>query len=271
MSFSQLTQLNGKRALVTGAAAGIGHGCAIALAQAGANLVINDRPGSDALTRTTQEILDLGCDCTPIEADVFSSDGCETLVQQANELAGPIDILISNPAYGKRGELLDFPLQEFEQVLHATFTSGFQISQAVARQMVQRGTGGKILFISSVCGEIPFARNGPYGAAKAALNHFTQTLAVELFASRINVNAIEPGWIDTPNERKTFSDEMIESAGASLPWGRMGTPEDIGRAAVFLVSDAADYITGTVLPVDGGYRFKDVTAQSQHKTVDQTA
>ena len=98
----------------------------------------------------------------------------------------------------------------------------------------------------------------PYGAAKAALNHFTASLAVELFTHRINVNAIEPGWIDTPNERATFSDEVIDAAGPDLPWGRMGTPADIGRAAAFLVSPAADYITGVILPVDGGYRFKDM-------------
>lgn len=253
--------------MVTGAGQGIGQGCALELARAGAELVINDRPGSRALAQTADAIRGLGQKCTTVEADVFTPDGCSELVRKSSEQAGPIDILISNPAYGKRCSLLDITADEFDKIIQGTFKSGFHISRTVARQMVGRGNGGKILFISSVCGEMPFEHNAPYGAAKAALNHLTQSLAVELFSHRINVNAIEPGWIDTPNERKTFSDAMIDSAGPSLPWGRMGTPADIGRAAAFLVSDAADYITGTVLPVDGGYRFKDMRAESQHAPV----
>ncbi len=225
---------------------------------AGADLILNDRPGSQYLDQTAAEIRGLGRRCWTLEADVFSAGGCETLVANAIEQAGAIDILISNPALGIRGNVLDFSVDDFDKVVDATFKSGFHLSRAVARHMTQRGKGGKILFISSVCGEMPLERNAPYGAAKAALNHFTASLAVELFTHRINVNAIEPGWIDTPNERATFSDEVIDAAGPDLPWGRMGTPADIGRAAAFLVSPAADYITGVILPVDGGYRFKDM-------------
>ena len=194
-----------------------------------------------------------------MEADVFAPTDCDRLVEQAIDVAGHIDILISNPAYGKRGDLLDFSVADFDRVVDATFKSGFHLSRAVARHMTQRKRGGKIVFISSVHAEMPFARNAPYGAAKAALNHLAASLAVELFKSRINVNVIEPGWIDTPNERLTFSDAVIDSAGADLPWGRLGLPADIGRAATFLASDAADYITGIVLPVDGGFRFKDMS------------
>jgi glucose 1-dehydrogenase len=123
--------------------------------------------------------------------------------------------------------------------------------------MVSRGKGGKILFISSVLGEMPIALCSAYSAAKAGLNRLTEAIAVELSPHRINVNAIEPGWIDTPGEHETFSDEAIAEEGKRLPWGRMGSPEDIGKAATFLVSEAADYITGAVLPVDGLFRFKD--------------
>ena len=123
--------------------------------------------------------------------------------------------------------------------------------------MVLRGQGGKIVFISSVQAEIPIANCAPYGAAKAGLNHLMRSIAVELAPHRINVNAIEPGWIDTPGERITFSDETITAEGQQLPWGRLGLPEEIGHAAAFLVSDQADYITATVLPVDGCFRFKD--------------
>lgn len=263
MNLADGIRLDGKRALVTGAGRGIGKGCAIQLAQSGADLILNDRPGSEGLQRTAEQIRKLGRACWTVEADVFSADGCQSLVAEAIKQAGSIEILVSNPAYGKRGSLLDFSVDDFDKVIDATFKSGFHISQAVARQMVDRGEGGKILFISSVHACMPIARNAPYGAAKAALNHFAQSMAVELFSNRINVNVIEPGWIDTPNERVSYSDEVMEAEAKTLPWGRIGTPSDVGTAAAFLVSPAADYITGVVLPVDGGYRFKDMRSESQ--------
>jgi glucose 1-dehydrogenase len=255
--------LSGKTALVTGAGRGIGKGCAIELARAGADLVINDRPGSSDLTSTAAEIRALARNCTAIEADAFSRAGCETLLAEALRAVRRLDILISNPAYSVRRDFLEQDPQEFERVIAGTLTAGFHMSQLVARHFVARGGGGKIVFISSVQAEMPFAKSAAYGAAKAALNHMTCTLAVELAEHRVNVNAIEPGWIDTPGEREAFDVHVMQAEGAKLPWGRLGTPEDIGRAAAFLASDAADYITGVVLPVDGGFRFKDCRAAAQ--------
>ncbi|MCB1227199.1 MAG: SDR family oxidoreductase [Verrucomicrobiales bacterium] len=252
--------LNGKVALVTGAGQGIGKGCALELARAGADVIINDRVGSPVVAETVAEVRALGRRCWEIGADVFSRAGCELLVETAVAEAGRIDILVSNPAYGLRGSFLEFDPTEFDRVIDATFKAGFHLSQLVARHMVERGGGGKMIFISSVHAEMPFARNVPYGAAKSALNALVEGAAVELFEHRINVNAIEPGWIDTPNEHKTFSPEVLAEEGRKLPWGRLGLPADIGRAAAFLASDAADYITGVVLPVDGGFRFKDLRA-----------
>jgi glucose 1-dehydrogenase len=126
------------------------------------------------------------------------------------------------------------------------------MGQLVARHMVARGGRGKILFISSCHVHMPYARSVAYNAAKAGLNNMAFTIAAELYPHRINVNVIEPGWIDTPGEHEAFGTEALARAGAALPWGRMGTPEDIGKAAAFLASDDADYITGTALTVDGG-------------------
>lgn len=263
MPSNDLVRLDSKRALVTGAARGIGRGCAIELARAGADLILNDRPGNQDLQKTADDVREIGRQCWTVEADVFSPEGCAELMQSAIQQAGEIDILISNPAYGKRDSFLNFSAGEFDKVIDATFKSGFHIAQAMARHRVEHGGGGKILFITSVVAEMPFEDCAPYSAAKAALNQLTQCIAVELFSHRINVNAIEPGWIDTPTERATFSDEVVDSSGPSLPWGRLGTPADIGRAATFLVSDAADYITGVVLAVDGGFRFKDMRSVSQ--------
>ena len=252
-----------KIALVTGAGRGIGRGCAIELARAGADLVINDRPEDPNIAATAEEIRALGRECTVVEADVFSRNGCESLVAETLRAVDRIDVLVSNPAFGVRRDFLDYDLDDFERVIQATLISGFQVSQLVVRHQAERGRGGKILFISSVMASMPFARSVAYSAAKAGLNQMALTMSVELSEYRINVNVIEPGWTDTPGEREAFADSIIQSEGARLPWGRLGTPEDIGQAAAFLASDAADYITGAVLPIDGGFRFKDCRAANQ--------
>ena len=251
-----MASLTDRIALVTGAGRGIGRGCAMALARAGAELIINDRPASPDIEASAKEIRDLGRPCTTVEADVFSRVGCEQIVNTALQAAGRIDILVSNPAYGMRSAFLDYTPEHFERVIQGTLIGGFHMGQLVARHMVERGGGGKILFISSVQAEMPLARSAAYGAAKLGLNHMARTMAVELCEHRINVNVIEPGWIDTPGERETFDEEVIRERSGELPWGRLGTPDDIGKAAAFLTSDDADYITGSVLPVDGAFRFK---------------
>ncbi len=131
------------------------------------------------------------------------------------------------------------------------------MGQLVARHMVARGGGGKIVFISSVHARIPFARSAAYNAGTSGLNALAFTIAAELLKHRINVNVIEPGWIDTPGEHEAFGTQAIADAAPGLPWGRLGTPSDIGKAAAFLSSDEADYITGTTLLVDGGFWLKD--------------
>lgn len=252
--------LNGKRALVTGAGRGIGKGIALELARRGADIVLNSRPGSPYLEKSAEEIRALGRNCTAIPADVFSRAECETLVAQAIDDNDCIDILVSNPATGERCDFLDYDADHFDTVINAGLASDFHISQIVARHMVKRGNGGKIVFISSVHALLPFAGSVAYNAAKAGLNHMAKTIATELLAHRINVNVIEPGWIDTPRERRAFGEQRMREEAVHLPWGRLGTPEDIGKAAAFLCSDDADYITGSVLRVDGGFVLKDCRA-----------
>jgi glucose 1-dehydrogenase len=249
-------KLSGKIALVTGAGRGIGKGCALALAEAGADLVLNDRPGSPDLGSTAEAIRALGRQCWSVEADIFSREGCEALVAAALAEAGRLDILVSNPAFSRRGDFLDYDPDLFEKTLQGTLTSGFHLSQLVGRHFAERGGGGKIVYISSVHGTLPFPRAAAYNAAKAGLEHLMRTVAGELIGLHVNVNAIAPGWIDTPGEREVFSSDVIDTAGKEIPWGRLGLPADIGKAAVFLCSDDADYITAEVLTVDGGIRLK---------------
>jgi glucose 1-dehydrogenase len=173
-------------------------------------------------------------------------------VERALQALGRIDILISNPALSRREDFLAYDPDVFMRVLQGTLVGGFHMSQLVARHMVQRGGGGKIVFISSVHANIPFTRSIAYNAGKAGLTHMAFTIAAELLPHRINVNVIEPGWIDTPGEHAAFGSAALAQAATEQPWGRLGTPADIGKAAVFLASDDADFITGHALVVDGG-------------------
>jgi glucose 1-dehydrogenase len=245
-------KLLGKTALVTGAARGIGRGCAIELAKSGADVAVNDLERTPQAEAVVAEIEAMGRRSVLVEGNVFERSSCESVVAAAKSALGCIHILVSNPAYQRRAEFLDFDPGTFGKVIEGTLIGGFHMSQLVARHMVERGRGGKIIFISSCHVHIPYARSAPYNAAKAGLNHMALTIAGELFPHRINVNVIEPGWIDTPGEHEAFSEEALAKAGESLPWGRLGTPEDIGKAAAFLASDDADYITGATLRVDGG-------------------
>jgi glucose 1-dehydrogenase len=229
-------KLLGKTALVTGAARGIGRGCALELARAGADVAINDR--------------------VLVDGDVFHRPSCEGVVSRTLDALGRIDILVSNPAYQRRADFLDYDPAMFARVIDGTLIGGFHMSQLVGRHMVERGGGGKIVFISSIHARIPYGRSVAYNAGKSGLTHMALTIAAELYRYRINVNVIEPGWIDTPGEHEAFGDQVMAQAGSTLPWGRLGTPEDIGKAAVFLASDDADYITGTALLVDGGVRLQ---------------
>ncbi|MFN9717419.1 MAG: SDR family NAD(P)-dependent oxidoreductase [Planctomycetota bacterium] len=254
-----------RTAIVTGAGRGIGRACAVELAKAGASVVVNDRHGSQDLQETAAMIAALGQRCLPVEANIFERPGCEQLCEAAAREFGRIDVLISNPAFSHRCSFLEYSPDMFERTIQGTLTSGFHMSQIVARHMVaqrrkSQSSEGCIIFISSVQAEMPIANCVAYNAAKAGLNHMMSSIAVELAEHRIRVNAIEPGWIDTPAEHVAFTDDVLAAEGRKLPWGRLGLSEDIGRAAVFLASDDAEYITGTVLPVDGAFRFKDCRA-----------
>lgn len=267
-------KLSGKTALVTGAGRGIGLGCALELARAGATVVVNDRPESPDLAEAVRQIEAVGGRAFAVGEDAMTRAGCERLLQAALDMlprtntSPRIDILISNPARSRRATFLEFKPEDFDAVIAGALTAGFHMMQLVARHMVAQrreprdGCQGKIVAISSVHAYMPFARATAYNAAKAGLNHMCRTIATELAAERINVNVIEPGWIDTPGEREYFGLELMQKVAPTLPLGRLGKPEDIGRAATFLASDDADYITGSILRVDGGIVLKDCRGDS---------
>ena len=252
-------QLKGKIALVTGAARGIGRGIALTLAEEGARVVVNYVNRADAAEEVVRAIRDAGGEAVPIQADVGRYDETERLVRSSLDHFGRIDILVNNAGIPSRKPILEVPLDEWARVVHTNFYGCFHCSRLVGQHMVGRGGGGKIISISSIHGRVAKAGMGPYCATKAAIDMFSKQLAVELAPHRINVNVVASGTITTdiniPLYKSSRPEDVAlrEAVLKRVPWGVIGEPEDIGRAVAFLASDAARYITGAVLYVDGGY------------------
>lgn len=248
-----MQRLAGKIALVTGASRGIGRGIAVCLAEEGADVLVGYRAHADEAQAVVAEIAALGRRALAWQVDVSKRDQVERMVQGCVQHFGRIDICVANAAYSYRQRILEAEWEGVQNTVNVTLFGVFHTCQLAARQMVAQGQRGKIVIISSIVSEMSFSDAEAYNMSKAAVNHFGQALAKELMPQRINVNVIRPGWIDTPGERTWYSEEDLQRAGRRIPWGRMGTPRDIGRCAVYLASDDADYVTGSSLRVDGGY------------------
>ncbi|MFA5028010.1 MAG: 3-oxoacyl-ACP reductase family protein [Candidatus Methylomirabilota bacterium] len=252
-------QLQGKVALVTGAARGIGRGIAVTLAGEGATVAVNYRERADAAEETVRRIRENGGRAEAFRADVGQYAEAERLVAATLERFGRIDILVNNAGVVTRYPILEVPMDEWDRVVRTNLYGCFHCSRLVGRHMVERGGGGKIVSISSIHGRVAKAGMGPYCATKAAIDAFSKQLAVELAPHRINVNVVASGTIITEINLPLYQStkpEDIEKRTAVLhrvPLQEIGQPEDIGHAVAFLASDAARYITGVVLYVDGGY------------------
>lgn len=251
-----MRRFEGKVALITGAARGIGRGIAIELAEQGADIVVNDLPSVDGqgAHETVREIEALGRQALAYAADISDRAQVRELFDAAAERFGRVDIVVANAAFSIRAPVIDAQWEHVLRTVEVTQFGVFHTCQAAAQLMVNQG-GGKIVIVGSVLAEIPFASSAAYNMAKAAVVHFGRTLAGELSRHHINVNIVNPGYIDTPGERKFATEEQITRAAQAIPWGRLGLPRDIARAVAFLASQDADYITGSVLVVDGGYRL----------------
>jgi glucose 1-dehydrogenase len=258
-----MIDLSGKVALVTGSSRGIGKGIALEMAAAGADVAVNYRQHRDEAEAVAETIRTMGRRALVAAADVADRGQVDRMVAQTAETMGRLDIAVANAYYSKREPFLTMSVEEAQRTMEVTFWGAFHLAQSAARQMAAQGQGGCLLFISSVMSFLPYAHSLAYSAAKAGMNHMAAIIAIELLPHRIRVNVIEPGWTDTPGERQFSTEEQIREGGRRLPWGRLGTIEDIGRAAAFLCSDAADYITGEVLRVDGGFWLQRGVGSSQ--------
>jgi len=248
-----MVNLENNIAIVTGSSRGIGRGCAIEMAKVGADVVVTYRTHPEEAQEVAEIIRQMGREALVVQLDVADRQAIENVVQVTLNKFGKINILVNNAAMTIRKPFLEMPVEDMAHVLNVSLWGVFHCSQAVARVMVKQKQGGKIIIISSVHAFIPYATSLPYNTAKAGINNMGYTMATELAPYRINVNVIEPGWIDTPGEHKLATDEELKAEGEKLPWRRLGAIEDIGKAAAFLASDAADYITGACLRVDGGF------------------
>jgi glucose 1-dehydrogenase len=245
-------RLDGKVALVTGASRGIGRGCAIALAEDGADVVVNYRSHPDDAAATVREVEARGRRAIAHRADVADRSQVDAMVAATLEHFGRIDILVANAYRSVRQPFLEMTLEGLQQTLDVTMLGVFHACQASARAMVAKGEGGSIIIVASIHAEHAFAGSTAYNMAKFAITGLGLTMANELTQHRIRVNLLNPGWIDTPGERQFISEEELQVEGKKLPLGRLGQPSEMGRVAAFLASDDASFITGSIIRADGG-------------------
>ncbi|MBU5211816.1 3-oxoacyl-ACP reductase FabG [Heyndrickxia oleronia] len=242
-------RLKDKVAIITGAANGIGFAAAKRFAEEGAKVVIADFNEAEGVMRQT-ELNEEGYDVIFVQVDVSNKDSVGMMVEQVVSTFGTVDILINNAGITRDAMLTKMKQEDFQQVLDVNLTGVFNCTQAVAPFMIDQGKG-KIVSTSSVSGVYGNVGQTNYAAAKAAIIGMTKTWAKELGRKGINVNAVAPGFTET-NMVATVPEKVVEAMKASIPMQRLGKPEDIANAYLFLASNESDYVNGIVLHVDGG-------------------
>jgi 2-deoxy-D-gluconate 3-dehydrogenase len=243
--------LKGKTAIVTGANTGLGQAISVALAGAGAAIVAVGRSAMDETERLCREA---GAGFHSVQADLSTLEPIERIVAEAAGVGERVDILVNNAGIIRRADAIDFSEKDWDDVMNVNLKSTFFLTQAVARRMLADGGGGKVINIASLLSFQGGIRIPSYTASKSGLAGLTRLLACEWAAKGINVNAVAPGYFVTNNTEALRNDPKRSSdILGRIPAGRWGDPGDLGGAAIFLASPAADYIHGVVLPVDGGW------------------
>ncbi len=248
-------------ALVTGASSGIGRATAIELATAGATVVVNHLPAArDKAAAVADEINEAGGRAIPIAADITRENQVDAMFAEALDRLGRLDILVNNAGIERPAPIRDMSLADWQAVIDVNLTGQFLCSRAAVRIFLKHNSPGRtsaaiggIIFIGSVHQVIPWAFPANYAASKGGVSLLMQSLAQELAPMKIRVNSVAPGAIRTSINREAWaSNEKLAELLTLIPYGRIGEPEDVGRAVVWLASDASDYVTGTTLFIDGG-------------------
>ncbi|MDB5115067.1 MAG: glucose 1-dehydrogenase [Mucilaginibacter sp.] len=252
--------LKGQSALVTGADSGIGKGVALALAASGARVVINYAHNHDAAIETVNEITAAGGQAVAIQADVSNEEQVQAMFAEIFKQFGTIDILVNNAGLQKDSRFVDMTLEQWNTVIGINLTGQFLCSREAAKEFIRRGVvsdlsraAGKIICMSSVHEVIPWAGHVNYASSKGGISMFMKSIAQELAPHKIRVVGVGPGAIQTPINRSAWdTPEALAKLLTLIPYNRIGQPEDIGKLVAWLVSDEADYITGTTIFMDGG-------------------
>jgi 2-dehydro-3-deoxy-D-gluconate 5-dehydrogenase len=244
-------KLDGKVAVVTGAARGLGQGMAVALAEAGADVSLVDVIDCG---ETLAIIKKLGRKAIATQTDLCAKGAPEKIVDQTVTGLGRLDILVNNAGIIRRADFLEFSEKDWDDVMNLNIKAVFLLSQASARQMLKQGGGGKIISIASMLSFQGGIRIPSYTSSKSAVAGLTRLMACELGPKGINCNAIAPGYMATDNTAPLRADEKRSAAILDrIPAGRWGTPEDLAGTVVFLASSASDYVNGYIVAVDGGW------------------
>lgn len=244
-------KLEDKVAIVTGASTGLGQGMAIALSEAGADIVGVDYV---EMSETEEKIKSNGGKFIEVIADLLSIEPCEGIVQKAVETFGRLDILVNNAGIIRREDAIDFSIKDWDDVMNINVKTVFFFSQLAAKQFIKQGSGGKIINIASMLSFQGGIRVPSYTASKSGVMGITRAMANEWAKYNINVNAIAPGYMATNNTAPLRADEKRSAEIlARIPAGRWGTPEDLMGTVVFLASSASDYVNGYTIAVDGGW------------------
>lgn len=242
--------LKGKCAIVTGAAKGIGKAIALKLASLGANIVLNYRSSEEKAIETENEIKALGVEVLRVKGDISNISDVENLINTAKEKFGKIDIMVNNAGITKDTLILRMKEEDFDSVINVNLKGVFNCLKTITPVMVKQREG-KIINLSSVVGLSGNAGQVNYAASKAGVIGMTKSLAKEVGARGITVNAVAPGFIET-DMTEVLGDKFKEEAKKSIPLKRLGKPEDVANVVAFLASEDANYITGQVIQVDGG-------------------
>jgi glucose 1-dehydrogenase len=246
-------KLKDKVALVTGGGRGIGRAIAEGLAREGAKVVINYCRSKEAALAAMESIKARNGEAMTVQADVSSEERVQGMVNETVRTFGTIDILVNNAGVNSPAPFMEISGAEFERIMETNVNGVFYVSQAVARIMIDRGKGGSILNVSSLVTQRPFFNMAHYNASKAAVSLLTQSMALELGSFGIRVNEICPASVETDINRKALQDpEQRKYRLGIIPLGRIGQPEDLAGAAVFLCSDDASWLTGASIVTDGG-------------------
>lgn len=246
-------QLQNRVAVVTGSSLGIGRAIALAFAAEGAAVAVDYRSHPDQAKQIVDQVKGFGGKAISVHADVSNPEDVKSLIQNAVEEFGRLDVMVNNAGVHEKMPFLETPLDVWNRVITVNLTGAWLGCQEAAKQMVSQGDPGRIINVSSIHEDLPMPTNSPYCAAKGGLRMLTRTIAVELAAHDITVNNIAPGAIDTPMDAPLKEDpNQMQELLSEIPLRRMGQPEEVAALAVYLASDAAAYVTGSTFVIDGG-------------------